>query len=287
MKLDPVQICEDCGSAIPSIDEKCSTCGWYAGPPNVRVVERETELYALEQRYQNAIEDAEGRGSYDHVKKFDEKMRMTCAVINVGFDFLHTFITNDKVLYTTYNLGIKGQTRKPANEQDDRHRQKVEGTIFGAYGDHIRYAALSLDGAGVKSYGKCALKLREVAIIKRATLLENNSYDFIEKHDIKRGEGVPPGYRAIWKERHKLAVAKLAGRISSTTSETEYPKVLLFSEGKYETDDFVEVHIYGPFDANSIESVRGSTSSKTKVELALCECIKEHLFNSGKEWVEE
>lgn len=142
-------------------------------------------------------------------------------------------------------MGVKGQLRKPAEFESDRHRLTVEGVMFGSYGENIRYAALSLDGAGLRSYGSYSLRFREVAINRRATLLEENSYVFVEKHGMTAGKEIPSGYRSTWEEREKLALAKLAQRITPASSEGDFPGILLFSEGDYKTDDFIEIHIYG------------------------------------------
>ena len=111
-----------------------------------------------------------------------------------------------------------------------------------------------MDGAGLSSFGPCAIRLREVVVDERATLLEGNSYHFISKHNIRPGEDIPPGYSAAWRERHKLAVAKLATQISPGTTEQEHSKILLFSEGRRDTDEFIEVHIYGGFDNKALST---------------------------------
>jgi hypothetical protein len=280
-------VCVNCGSRVPDVEDKCLTCGEPAGAPNVRAAARKEERDALDARYHKAIEDSEQNGSLDRLRDFEEKVKASFTVVNVDVDFLYTFLTSKKGLYSTYGKQVEGQIRRPAEAEDDKHRGTVESMIFGSYARNIRYGALSMDGSGVSSYGALALRLREIAVSKRATTLEDNSYRFTEKHNVGPGKPFPLGYTATWDERHKLAVAKLAGRISSKTSEAEYPKILMYSQGERETDDFIEVHIYGPFDANAIESVQGKSSAKGKTETALIEDIKDFLGNSGKRWIEE
>jgi hypothetical protein len=212
-------VCRNCSSEISDVQEKCFTCGWYAGPPNVRAAERQEERDALEERYNNAIEYAKADGSEHALRSFDENMRKTCAVINVDLDFLRYFITNDDAGYSSYEKSVGGETRKPALSRNDRDRRTIGAMLFGGNAEDIRYAALSLDGAGLKSFGPYAIKLREVAISDRATLLEDNSYHFILKRNIKPRQDIPSGHIATWRERHKLAVAKLAGQISSSTAD--------------------------------------------------------------------
>lgn len=280
-------ICRNCGSDILEVDVMCPTCGWYAGPPNVRAAERDEERNALEGRYSGAIESAKINGTDEAINKFDVSMRDTCAVINVDIDFLYQFIKNDKEVYSSYQLKVEGQTRTAAEERNDRHRRAIEAMLFGKYAKEIRYAALSVDGTGLKAYGPYAMKLLEITISNRATLLEDNSYHFIPKHNIQPGDSIPPGCRATWAERHKLAVAKLARQISSSTSEADHSKILLRSKGDKAAEEYIEVHIYGGFNNKAIESVKGKSQAKKKHELAMLSMVKDYLSNAGQAWIEE
>src|SRR5438132_642047 len=105
-------ICKICSSEVSDIEEKCSTCGWYAGPPNVRSAARPEEVDALEERYLAAIEQAKADGAETFVMSFDRDMRATCAVVNVDLKFLHQFITDNETTYTNYDLSRTGQARK-------------------------------------------------------------------------------------------------------------------------------------------------------------------------------
>jgi hypothetical protein len=279
--------CQKCGSRIPDSSEKCLTCGHYAGPPNVRAVRSNEETSALNQRYTEAVERAKLNGSYPLLLKLEESAKISFAVVNVSLDFLFYFVTNNKLLYSTYSLATKGQIRRQASRSDEEDRLAVEGKLFGGYGDEIRYGALSADGSGVNSYGSFTLRLRDVTIADRTTLLEDNSFDFVEKHGIRLRQRPPVGYRATWEDRHKLVVAKLADRISPSTPEAELPKMILRSEGDRATDDFVEVHIFGAFDINAVESVRGNSSRLSKDEQVMVSIIKAHLQKLGKDWIEE
>jgi len=252
----------------------------------VREVSSDDEKDALEERYEVAFEMSQEDGSYSNLMDLDAAMHKTCAVINVDLGFLYAFITNDKALYSTYTLQVRGNVRIPAEPKDDRHRMGIEGMLFGSYGEKIRYAALSLDGRGVVSYGPYAMQLSDVAIAERATLLEENSYDFVETYAMRPGDPIPPGYRSTWQDRHKLAVAKIAERIFETTLPDDHPALLLSSEGNYEDDDFIEVHIYGPFNPRAIAAVHGHSSTKNAVEGAKLRAIKDILTRAGKEWME-
>ena len=242
------------------------------------------EVEALTARYLAALEEARLSGSSAVLSKFDDSVKGAAAVINVELLFLFHLLSSEKELYSTYQLGVRGQIRKPAPDHDDRHRAGVEGVLFGTYGENIRYAALSLDGAGLTSYGRYSVKLRDIAVADRASLLEENSYSFVTQYGIVAGQPIPRGHRATWPDRHKLAVAKLAKRITAATTETAFPRILLLSDGKKAEDDFIEVHIYGPLDANTIESVRGK--AKIRKNRALAASAKEYALKGGKVWIE-
>lgn len=281
-------ICKICSSRILDTEERCATCSWDAGPPNVRMAESKEEREALEERYVRAIEKSKAEGAELAVASFDNNMKKTCAVINVDLEFLHQFITNDKLIYTSYSLAVEGQARRPAEGRNDRDRETIGAMLLGHLSKEIRYAALSLDGTGPKSYGgPYSIRLREVAILNRVTLLEDNSYAFIAKHNIRPRQDFPLGYTSTWEARHKLAVAKLSGRISPKTTERDHPKILLFSEGDRATDDFIEVLIFRGFDNKAVESVKGKSSVKGKYERASLSIIKDYLSQAGKAWVEE
>ena len=67
----------------------------------------------------------------------------------------------------------------------------------------------------------------------------------------------------------------------------EFAGILLFSEGNYDTDRFIEVYLYGAFDNNAIESVQGKSSLPKNAETAMLAVAKEYLDNSGQKWIEE
>jgi len=279
--------CRNCSQDISDLEEKCPTCGWYAGPPNVRIVSKTEERNALELRYKAAIDNSFTNGSNASLLNFEAGVKITSAIVNMDLDYLHQFLTNDKPLYATYSLMVAGQVRKPATNENDAHRRTIEAMLFGGYAEQIRYAALSLDGSGPKSYGGYSVNLREITIADRATLLENNSYHFVPLHNLQPGDAIPLGYRSVWREKHKLAVSKLSAKIFSSTLAADYPKILLSGTGDRAGDDFIEVHIYGAFDNKAIEAVKGSSRVKSKLDRARVSEIKDYLHQDGKLWIEE
>ncbi len=228
------------------------------GFPLARELGRQKERDALYNRYQKALDDARARAAEERVAAFEEAVQSESqAVINVWPSFLAQFLNDSRTLYSSYTLQITGESRKSASMKDDRQRAGSEGILFGTVlPSKICYAALSLDDTGLVSYGDCALTLVEAAARARATLLEENSYTFVRRHKILPGNDIPAGYRAVWEDRHKLAVAKLASEIDPNTTEDAFAGLLLYSDGDRTTDKFMEVHVYCGFDNQSVDGVR-------------------------------
>ncbi|HEY8378220.1 MAG TPA: hypothetical protein VIK91_17110 [Nannocystis sp.] len=186
---------------------------------------------------------------------FGEAVRRTVAVINVSASWAVSFLKSDKLLYASYAPLVAAGARLPARFADDRQRRTVESALFGTYGEEMRYAALSLDGTGLVSYGPVTMVLRERAIAHRASVLEENSYDFSRRHRILANEPIPRGYRAPWATRHQLAMAKCGADVDATTTEVHYPQLVLWSDGDRATDRFMEVSIFGPFNRRAVERI--------------------------------
>lgn len=278
--------CSECGSTVPDDRVTCTTCGSYAGYPNVREVSSASETEALERRFNKATKDAHAGGRDVRLEEFSQAGKDTHAVVAIGLDCLAGFVTNNDVLYSSYALLVSSEIRKAASSQNDKKRRGIEGFLFGSYAAEIRYAALSLDGKGLSSYGRFTLVLKDIAVKARATLLEENSYKFYDKFKAEIANNIPPGYRAVWGERNKLMVTKLADLITDTTTSDDFPCILLSCTGDRATDKFIEVHIYSAFDNAAVEIVVGNSRNSSKADNAQLAAVKEKLFKKGVQWVE-
>jgi hypothetical protein len=171
---------------------------------------------------------------------------------------VHRLANSSRQLYGTYYQQIDAGLRLPDGDEWDVVRELTDSLLFPKYKEQIRFAALSLDGIGLSNYGSCSLTLREDLIAHRTSLIEENSVLFMERHvvNVARKPGVPKGFKAIWAERNKLCVAKLAGRIDSTTTPNQYSRLLLIQGTSPEEDEFVEVHIFGPITILTMAKVK-------------------------------
>ncbi len=276
--------CKNCGSETSELLTECTSCWSFIGFPNVIAASSKEEVDALENRYAQALNSSASKGSLDILKNYEENIKLSCAVINTDFYMVHQIITVDRVLYSTYSNLVKSKLRKPARLEHARKRLIVEAKLFPGYADNIIYASLSLDGDGLKSYGECSIVLREVTIKDRASILEDNSYHFIAKHNIQIDSDLPLGYRGTWTNRHKIAISKLEPKISPATKQADYSKILLVDAGNRDNDEFLEVNIYGGFDHNAIEYVKGVSAKHPADMIAR---IKSMLNKAGKQWIEQ
>lgn len=279
--------CPRCNSLLSEVSEKCYTCGYYLGAPNVRAAQSPEESAAVDKRYSDAYAACRAKGTEPQLKLFEEAVAHSGAVVNMSLNALYYFLNSQNSLYQSYGYGVQGQSRKVAEPEFDKHRSAVEGVLFGSYYRDIRYAALSIDGSGLRTYGAYSVALRDIALSERSTVLEENSFDFVQRHNLVAGKKPPNGYQVPWSGRARLAVAKHNGDIYTSTVPTDFPRVLLRTDGVNRSADvFMEVHIYGAFDVNAIAAVAGKSRKLKGADKALIAVVKERLNELGKTWVE-
>lgn len=237
----------------------------------------------MDSRYATALASAMKSGSAVAIEKFDAAVQKSAAVITISVDILKTLATDANALFTNYHLAVRAQVRRSAKLPFDQQRCAVDGKMWGSAGDQIRYAALSLDGSGLTSYGSCFVTLKESHIAHRASVLESNTFDFLET--IAPGQPLPVGYRADWGDRHKVAVAKCAAELKPDSQEADFPHILLKSTDNRAEDDFIEVHFYGTFDIGSVSSIKiAKAAARNRYDLAALAIVKDIVLANGIGW---
>jgi hypothetical protein len=162
--------------------------------------------------------------------------------------------------YRNYYHRVEYRDRDIADETRHADRSSVNDRIYPGYGKHLHYGVMSPDCRGLGNYGPVALRWRVLPhyLQTRATLLEDNEYKFFDDHALAgRGAKVPAGYRAIWEDRSRLAVAKLAPRLNSSTGVAELSGLLMESGADRSSDRFIEVAMYAEdgIDSRDIDQV--------------------------------
>jgi len=172
----------------------------------VKAAQVPAEKGALERRYQAALRDAASRGAEADIGRFEAAVANSKAVIARPLRELDRLVASDKELFPTFYRLLGEEVRLPHGNQWDLLRRIADEALFPGYKEEIRFAALSLDGIGLSTYGECSFVFREDMIAHRATVFEENSAVFMKRHAYEP----PVGHRATWGERVKLCTAKLA-----------------------------------------------------------------------------
>ena len=260
--------CNKSQSQINLID--CEYCGHDLGAPNVNIVSTETELTALQGRYDNAMEYAIKSDKVDQLKNFENFFNNNVnGIINLSLHVLEAWIIQSGA-YKSYHRAIGDKLRTIAIPSNDQKRTVLNSVIHGTYGRDMIYAALTLNCQGLTSYGNCSVILDEQAIESRATTLEENSYTLIKTHNLNLEKlEIPPGYRSNWQNKIKLAVAKLHKKINQDSNEKDFCEMILFSDGKRNGEDFIEVHVYKEITNFAIKIIYIPKSNNRREELVI------------------
>lgn len=250
------ETCPKCDGPTPENLRTCPSCDTDIGFPNVRRAARESERKALLERFKRAARSAEKRGC---VPQFDSLRAVVSneshVVISMSPLVARQLLQDRRKLYENYEELTVQNKRIPAAVDDDRLRWCVGSAMFGGYASNIRYGILSLDGRGLPTYGKVYLQLRDVTVRDRVSFLEMNSYQFVQRNTTDPGAQLPSGYLSTWDSRHDAAATKLEPRLKRSHSKNDWAGMLVFSDGgDRRQDDFIEAHVYGGFNAASIES---------------------------------
>jgi hypothetical protein len=256
--------CPQCkNNDVPPCAVDCPFCEFRLGFPNVREAERKEEVEALDQRYQEAHQAARSRGAEATLVRFEDAVKASRAVMCRHWGTLTKMVETGNTIFRTFYENVKEGSRLPKDSELERARAGVDATFFPYYHERVHFAALSLDGRGPVSYGECHLVLRDGAVSHRASVFEENTLVFCRKVIVPVGQRPPPGFRATWTDRHRLAAAKLHAEIDPATDDGRFPGILLKQGGATDKDEFIEAHVYGKLDARSVERL---IAPKPKVE---------------------
>jgi len=257
-------ICSTCDAPLSPTLRHCPTCTADAGAPNVRACLSDDNRKALAARFADAESRTSAKGCSKELCTLSDLVeKQSGVVVCMSAGMARSLFEDPNILYANYERLVGANARKPKVPDNDRHRCAVGGSLFGSYANYIFYGALSLTEKGLPTYGAVHCRLRSVTIDKRTSFLETNSYRFVREHSIIPGDKIPAGYTASWEDRHLLVLAKMADRLSTGQTESDWQAILIHSDGQNkENDDFVEAHIYESFDRNAIECLVEATGKK-------------------------
>lgn len=271
-------ICPECRNEIPPPAKQCPHCGKPGIFWNVITADDAPERAALERRYQTAKSETTSRNADAPLQDFENALVDSKAVIARSESEVLRLAGSHRQLYGTYYQLIDAGVRLPDGDEWAVLRELADTVLFPGYKKEMRFAALSLNGVGLSKFGSCSIVFRNEMIAHRASVFEENSALFVERHDIKilRKPNLPKGHRATWDERAKLCVAKLSQKIDSATRSDEYSDLLLKQGANSEDDEFIEAHIWGPMTVLTMERVI-VTDPKPRPRATIVKAIKAKL----------
>ena len=211
------------------------------------------ERNALDARYNDARQKAKANGSEPALDRFEVAVRSSKAVICRRWGTIWKIAKRGNQMFKTYYRQLDDGERLPEDNEFDQARQGIDASFFPYYFESINFAALSLNDCGPNSYGECVFIFRDEAIAHRTSVFEENLLVYYRKNLIPAGQPPPPGLRAVWNDRHRLAVAKLHGEIHPNTSDASFAALFLKPKGATDADEFIEAHVYGMLDVKAVE----------------------------------
>jgi hypothetical protein len=223
------------------------------------------EVAALDARYNAAMASASANGTAAILGDLERETAMRSRVV-ISRDSTEVFrlSVGENQLYTTFYKQIEAGFRVPSDSKWDSIRQVVDVLMFPYYHNEVRFGALTLDEIGLPHYGDCHMILKTQLIERRTTTFTENSAAFVHNNLLV----IPPGNRATWAQRGRLAVAKLAAVLKASMTIGDLPGILKVSGGIADDDSFVEAHVYGSISIRTVEQVSMSRTAKPHVRLA-------------------
>jgi len=252
--------CSNCHFFNDITEYTCNHCGTpLPDTINVRRASLPIEVNALEIRYKNAREYLKTNAltSSEYYIQ-DEIKNRGKGVINTHSDFLWEWLFYNRTSYQSYRRQLINNQRLKAKFKNDCRRSIIDSILFGSDSDII-YAALSVNEAGLISYGEITIILKTYAIERRTSSLERNSYQFIddcEANGWTLSQPIPPGYMSTWPNICKLLLAKLHKKVKKDLNLDEFASLILNSTGDRASDEFVELYIWGKIIGSAIEKIK-------------------------------
>ena len=176
---------------------------------------------------------------------FGSAVASSKAVIARPLGVIHSFVKQNSRFYVSFHKEVRSGARLPEDTERDRQRASVENTILPFIYEDINFAALTLDNRGLTHYGDYFVILKDREMSARASVFEENPFDFCIRQKVIAGTDPPKGFRAPWRSRGDLAMAKLCGKLSAATRRGDYPEVLMRPGTQPGiNDEFVEVTLW-------------------------------------------
>lgn len=249
-------LCPHCGDLVSESERFCAACGADAGYPNVRMAQRAEEVHQLNARLAQARASAKALGYESELDQLGTSVASSEAVIARPLRRIIDLIEDAHRPYSTYHQEVSAGIRAPEDNKFDRTRTQFENAVFPNYFQQIRFGALTINQTWPSWFGDHAFILKEMMIAHRATVFEENPATLAPRLRLSLTDVFPPGYRATWDRRGDLAMAKLYPKLDSSTRVANHAS-LIMSSAAGGAGDYIEVHVFGPFNRSAIAKILG------------------------------
>jgi hypothetical protein len=252
--------CPNCGEINDISFNDCEHCDiTFTEPVNVRRAKITAEIIAVNARYATAMSAITSRYLTPEAALFEKEiLTKGKAVFNLNFYYLWEWLMHTNRTYQSYRRIVIRGLRQRAEFANDLDRSIVESYLFGSHVD-IMYAALSTDELGLNSYGPVSVVLKTNRIAKKTSMLEINSYPFIDQATAagwNHHKPLPAGHLVPWGKRQQLALIKCQDKIKNGLKVSDIPGMILYSDGNRSHDEFMELYIYGNIIKTVVEKIK-------------------------------
>ena len=153
-----------CETEIPYAATLCTYCGLPVGIPNVRAADVPEEVDALATRLRQARVSADLLGSRATLDRFEIAAGKSEAVIAMHLMPFMALVESPGSMISTF-YGMVDQGGRLPNSDHDVHRGVLDQAVNPLkVHEHIRFAALSMNGLGLSWFGNIFITLADNAI---------------------------------------------------------------------------------------------------------------------------
>ena len=198
-------------------------------------------------------------------------LESTVAVVARSVDEVLRLAKSDNELYATFYQQTESGSRLPDDNEWDILRACADDALFPGYKKEIRFGSLSVDGLGISRYGDCYLVLANDMIEHRTTVFEENSAVFMKTQGVSFANvnSLPRGYRCEWNRRAELGSAKLVPALKAGMTQMEIASLISREGTSPDEDQFIEVHVFGPFTRRSLTTLVTTNMESSGTEIAI------------------
>jgi hypothetical protein len=235
-------------------EQTCPHCARPIAQDYPNVIDALAERGALESRVQAALSahkvSDEAAAIVNEVAS-NAEITMRREAVHIGFMLMAETLPTHLRLF---------ELRLRAYRYDDKwepYRTKAGVDIHSGYESEIHFGALTPVGMSApERYGDYDLAFRDEMISHRTTFFHENSARWWYRNVAAAPQSpIPKGYRSLWEDRTKLAVAKLADRLKPKPDPGLVASLLLDPDAP-DGGDFVEAHVYGRISLRSFKRIK-------------------------------